>query len=60
MKHEDYVCSSCGESVYYDGRCGDGLVLACGCGLGEWVDDGRGGYYELTEAKPIHKSKYKK
>jgi len=26
-----YVCSNCGAAAYYDGRCGDGPVLMCGC-----------------------------
>ena len=26
-----YVCSQCGASCYYDGRCGDGPILTCGC-----------------------------
>lgn len=27
----EYVCSRCGASCYYDGRCGDGPILTCGC-----------------------------
>jgi hypothetical protein len=27
----NYVCSYCGAAAYYDGRCGDGPVLMCGC-----------------------------
>jgi len=27
----NYVCSYCGKGAYYDGRCGDGPVLMCGC-----------------------------
>ena len=27
----NYVCSNCGAAAYYDGRCGDGPVLVCGC-----------------------------
>jgi hypothetical protein len=43
----DYVCSICGAAAYYDGRCGDGPVLTCGCDRSYgWVDDGRGGYYD--------------
>jgi hypothetical protein len=41
----NYVCSHCGAAAYYDGRCGDGPVLMCGCDKGRWVNDGRGGYY---------------
>jgi len=51
----EWVCSVCGEAAYYDGRCGDGPVLVCGCDKGEWVDEGnRGGYYiNPTGAKPV-------
>lgn len=52
----DYVCSLCGEAAYYDGRCGDGPVLMCGCDKsGEYVDEGpRGGYYTNPKnARPI-------
>lgn len=28
---DNYVCSVCGKSAYYDGRCGDGPILMCGC-----------------------------
>ncbi len=49
----DWICSVCGAPAYYDGRCGDDLVLFCGCNQGEWVDDGRGGYFtNPTGAKP--------
>lgn len=45
----NYVCSVCGASAYYDGRMGDGPVLTCGCASrgSQWVDDGigRGGYH---------------
>lgn len=41
----NYECSVCGAATYYDGRCGDGPILMCGCDKGHWVDDGRGGYY---------------
>lgn len=52
---DQYICSVCGAPAYYDGRCGDGPVLICGCDQGEWVDEGsRGGYYtNFTGAKPI-------
>lgn len=42
---QEYHCSVCGAGAYYDGRCGDGPVLMCGCNKGEWINDGRGGYY---------------
>lgn len=48
-----YKCSWCGKEAYYDGRCGDGPVLMCGCDKGPWVDDGRGGYHYPTGAVPI-------
>lgn len=50
----NYMCSRCGAGAFYDGRCGDGPVLMCGCDQGAWIDDGRGGYYDNpTGAKPI-------
>jgi len=49
----DYCCSACGAEAYFDGRCGDGPVLLCGCDRGEWVDDGRGGFNWPTGAKAI-------
>lgn len=52
----EWVCSVCGEPAYYDGRCGDGPVLVCGCDKGgEWIDEGsRGGYYtNPTGARPV-------
>lgn len=41
-----YVCNCCGAKAYYDGRCGDGPILMCGCDKrgSHWVNDGRGGY----------------
>lgn len=44
----NYVCSICGAEAYFDGRCGDGPVLICGCDKrrSRWVDEGsRGGYW---------------
>lgn len=26
-----WICSKCSKDAYYDGRCGDGPVLMCGC-----------------------------
>lgn len=42
-----YSCSNCGAEAYYDGRCGDGPILVCGCDKRgrRWINDGRGGYY---------------
>jgi hypothetical protein len=53
----NYVCSNCGASAYYDGRCGDGPVLTCPCTKrGHWVDDGRGGYMVYpNDAHPVDK-----
>lgn len=52
----DYVCSVCGAAAYYDGRCGDGPILMCGCDKGEWINDGRGGYYDNPKnAQPVKK-----
>lgn len=52
---DSYVCSRCGAGAYYDGRCGDGPVLMCGCDQGRWIDDGRGGYYDNpTGASAVH------
>lgn len=50
----NYECSVCGAGAYYDGRCGDGPILTCGCNRGEYVKDRMGGYYtNPTRAKPI-------
>ena len=54
----NYVCSRCGASAYYDGRCGDGPVLTCGCDkIGPPAYDARMGsvdvYYPNADAKPI-------
>ena len=51
----NYVCSNCGASCYYDGRCGDGPVLDCACTKrGRWIDDGRGGYTVYpNDAHPV-------
>jgi hypothetical protein len=49
----NYRCSQCGAAAYFDGRCGDGPILLCGCDNGPWVDDGRGGYHYPTGAKAI-------
>jgi hypothetical protein len=52
----NYVCSNCGASCYYDGRCGDGPVLQCDCrNRGRWVDEGsRGGYFQTdNNARPV-------
>ncbi len=57
----NYVCSNCGASAYYDGRCGDGPVLMCGCDKrrSRWVNDGRGGYHtNPTGATPVESENY--
>lgn len=52
-----YSCSVCGAEAYYDGRCGDGPVLTCGCNRRgrRYVDEGsRGGYYtNPSRAEPV-------
>lgn len=61
MNNNNYVCNSCGTSAYYDGRCGDGPILMCGCDKrgSVWVNDGRGGYYtNPTNAQPIESENY--
>lgn len=56
----NYVCSNCGASCYYDGRCGDGPVLWCECSKNpQWIDDGRGGYHVYkNNATPIPAEEY--
>lgn len=56
----DYRCSVCGAEAYYDGRCGDGPVLTCGCDQGPWVDEGsRGGYHSNPRgATPVKSGDY--
>ena len=57
----NYVCSHCGAEAYYDGRCGDGPILMCGCDKRgrRWVDDGRGGYYtNPSGAAPVEGESY--
>lgn len=51
-----YVCNNCGHEAAYDGRCGDGAYLVCGCDRKdrEWVNDGRGGYdTNPSNARPV-------
>jgi len=51
-----HVCSNCGAPAYYDGRCGDGPVLTCGCDRrgSRWINDGRGGYMSNPSgARPV-------
>lgn len=48
-----FICNKCGSAAYFDGRMGDGPVLMCGCDeSGQFVDDGKGGYY-INDAKPV-------
>ncbi len=57
----DYVCSRCGAKAFYDGRCGDGPVLMCGCDRkgSVYVQDGRGGYWtNPTQAQPVKEDDY--
>ena len=55
----EYVCNKCGKDAYFDGRCGDGLILVCGCDKkGEPQFDARAGsvdVYYNTDAKPVPK-----
>lgn len=56
-----YMCSNCGAAAYYDGRCGDGPVLVCGCDKRgrRWVADRCGGYYtNPTNARPVEGEGY--
>jgi hypothetical protein len=56
-----YCCSNCGAAAYYDGRCGDGPILMCGCDKRgrRWVNDGRGGYYtNPSGAEPVEGEAY--
>lgn len=53
MEANRLVCSKCGAAAYYDGRNGDDPILLCGCDKGQWIDDGRGGFYNPTGAKAI-------
>jgi hypothetical protein len=56
---KNFVCSICGESSYYDGRCGDGPILICGCDKGQFINDGRGGYYDNpTNAQAVESDNY--
>ena len=32
IDYSKYVCSTCGQQCYYDGRCGDGPITTCNCG----------------------------
>lgn len=52
----NYCCNICGAAAYYDGRCGDGPILMCGCDKigSEYVPDRCGGYHtNPTGAKPV-------
>ena len=54
---QNWACSRCGQFAYYDGRCGDGPVLLCGCDeIGPVMEDTRGGSLTrvaMNDAKPI-------
>lgn len=57
----EYVCSECGKDAYYDGRCGDGPVLVCGCDKrGPVHYDGRmgDGPVHVSNARPVPKNGY--
>lgn len=56
-----YCCSNCGAAACYDGRCGDGPILMCGCDKRgrRWINDGRGGYYtNPSGAVPVEGESY--
>lgn len=54
-----YKCNKCGATAMVDTRGGAvDVVLLCGCDTkGEWIDDGRGGYYN-NDAKPVPAKEY--
>jgi hypothetical protein len=57
-----YVCSNCGAAAYYDGRCGDGPVLMCGCdkrGRRKVNEGSRGVWYtNPSGATPVESDQY--
>lgn len=56
--NQQYECSECGAAAYYDGRCGDGPILVCGCDKrGPKMYDGRmgDGVITMSNAKPVLK-----
>lgn len=58
----NYVCSNCGAAAYYDGRCGDGPVLTCGCdkrGRRRVNEGSRGDWYtNPSGAHPVEGESY--
>ena len=49
-----YSCSHCGAEAYFDGRCGDGPVLVCGCDRPITVQDRFGPEsIATTDARPV-------
>lgn len=57
----DYVCNRCGAKAFYDGRCGDGPILTCGCDKrgSVYVKDRGGGYWtNPTNAQPVQQDEY--
>jgi len=55
---KNYTCSRCGASCYYDGRCGDGPIMTCGCDkMGMGVSDGRDTWYPESNAHPVEGSR---
>lgn len=51
----NYVCDVCGKDAYYDGRCGDGVILMCKCRKGKAIDKK---CYEDDYADPDDYAKY--
>jgi hypothetical protein len=55
-----YACNECGALAYFDGRCGDGPVLLCGCdrkgpvAYDSRIGGGRGNaYHPAATARPV-------
>lgn len=58
----EYYCSHCGSAAVGDSRGGSmNYYLTCGCDEGEWINDGRGGYFSNpTGATLISRDEYEK
>lgn len=59
--YHDYVCSYCGASASYDGRCGDGPYLTCGhesapSAYYDGNSGGRGDTYQPGPGRPVPRS----
>jgi hypothetical protein len=52
----------CGASAYYDGRCGDGPILMCGCDKQKkWYVDEKTGKAVIVDspAQPVREEEWK-